>query len=111
MRAVCDLCGSLIEFFNMITSSRSLFTEERSEENREEAAAPASLPESYSSVLVFSVFFLERTAIPVVARWIETKAAGAVTFHETRCIIVLFSSSTTNCVVRKSMNESIADAK
>jgi hypothetical protein len=84
MRAVCDLCGSLIEFFNMITSSRSLFTEERSEENREEAAAPASLPESYSSVLVFSVFFLERTAIPVVARWIETKAAGAVTFHETR---------------------------
>jgi hypothetical protein len=84
MRAVCDLCGSLIEFFNMITSSRSLFTEERSEENREEAAAPASLPESYSSVLVVSVFFPERPAIPVVARWIETKAAGAVTFHEIR---------------------------
>jgi hypothetical protein len=84
MRAVCDLCGSLIEFFNMITSSRSLFTQERSEENREEAAAPASLPESYSSVLVVSVFFPERPAIPVVARWIETKAAGAVTFHEIR---------------------------
>ncbi|CAM6027553.1 unnamed protein product [Sphagnum balticum] len=44
----------------MITSSRSLVKEERSKENREEAAAPASLPESIFLRPCRQCFFLER---------------------------------------------------